>query len=42
VAHVTTDFLDQFLAGTGDASAAMQSAGNVPGAAQLGISGVVP
>jgi predicted dienelactone hydrolase len=42
VAQVTIDFLDQFLAGSGDESAAMQSAGDVPGVAQLGSSGQLP
>jgi dienelactone hydrolase len=42
VAKVTIDFLDQFLAGSGDESAAMQSAGDVPGVAQLASSGALP
>jgi pimeloyl-ACP methyl ester carboxylesterase len=42
VAQVTIDFLDQFVAGSGDESAAMQSAGNVPGVAELASSGVLP
>jgi predicted dienelactone hydrolase len=42
VTQVTIDFLDQFLAGSGDESAAMQSAGNVPGVAQLSSSGAPP
>jgi predicted dienelactone hydrolase len=42
VEQVTIDFLDQFLAGSGDESAAMQSAGDVPGVAQLGSSGALP
>lgn len=42
VAQVTIDFLDQYVAGTGDESAAMQSAGDVPGVAQLGTSGELP
>jgi hypothetical protein len=39
---VTIDFLDQFLAGSGDESTAMQSAADVPGVAQLASSGVLP
>jgi pimeloyl-ACP methyl ester carboxylesterase len=42
VAQVTIDFLDEFLAGAGDESAAMQSAGDVPGVAQLSSSGLLP
>ena len=42
VAQVTIDFLDQFVAGTGDESAAMQRAGDVPGVAELASAGVLP
>jgi predicted dienelactone hydrolase len=42
VAQVTIDFLDQFLEGSGDESAAMQTAGDVPGVAELGSSGAPP
>ncbi len=42
VAQVTIDFLDQYLEGSGDESAAMESAGNVPNVAQLTTDGVLP
>jgi pimeloyl-ACP methyl ester carboxylesterase len=42
VEQVTIDFLDQFVAGSGDESAAMQAAGDVPGVAALGSSGDLP
>ena len=42
VAQVTIDFLDQYLAGSGDETSAMDSAGNVPGAAHLVSGGAQP
>jgi dienelactone hydrolase len=42
VAQVTIDFLDQYLAGRGDESSALDSAGNVPGVAQLVSGGAQP
>jgi len=42
VERTTIDFLDQYLAGTGDESADLQTAGNVPGLAQLVSSGRLP
>jgi dienelactone hydrolase len=42
VEQVTIDFLDQYLAGRGNNTSAMQSAGNVAGVAQLVDSGTPP
>lgn len=42
VAQVTIDFLDQYLAGSGDETGAMASAGNVPGTAHLVSGGAQP
>jgi len=42
VAQVTIAFLDQYLAGGGDATGAMNSAGNVPGVARLVSGGAQP
>lgn len=42
VAQVTIDFLDQYLAGSGDETSAMLSAGNVPGVAHLVSGGAQP
>jgi dienelactone hydrolase len=42
VAQVTIDFLDQYLASSGDETSAMASAGNVPGVAHLVSGGAQP
>jgi len=42
VAQVTIAFLDQYLAGSGDETGAMNSAGNVPGVADLVSGGAKP
>jgi predicted dienelactone hydrolase len=42
VAQVTIGFLDQYLAGSGDESSEMDSAGNVPGVAHLVSGGAQP
>jgi dienelactone hydrolase len=42
VAQVTIAFLDQYLAGSGDDTSAMESAGNVPGVAHLVSGGAQP
>lgn len=42
VAQVTIDFLDQYLAGSGDQTGAMDSAGNLPGVAHLVSGGARP
>ena len=42
MAQVTIDFLDQYLAGRGVETSALDSAGNVPGVAHLVSGGAQP